>query len=82
MVISVTMERAVVASRRRNDEKAILFSTSLGRCDFDLVEKALLARALFLRGRLHLGKSRLVHALASGLPDRLYHMNTLPRHSK
>jgi hypothetical protein len=30
MVISVTMERAVMASRRRNDEKAILFSTSLG----------------------------------------------------
>jgi hypothetical protein len=29
MVISVTMERAVLASRRRNDEKAILFSTSL-----------------------------------------------------
>jgi hypothetical protein len=30
MVISVTMERAVVASRRRNDEKANLYSTSLG----------------------------------------------------
>jgi hypothetical protein len=29
MVISVTMERAVMASRRRNDEKATLFSTSL-----------------------------------------------------
>jgi hypothetical protein len=38
MVISVTMERAVMASRRRNDEKAILFSTSLEVPDTNTVE--------------------------------------------